>query len=88
MTVDKERGRKVEAPVRFIDSEMLLSTHPKVSAVVCCSARVTVEINLSARSSRVSSVDGDACSNLGVYTLSAQCTTVHVHDYRHTSAAS
>ena len=33
-TVDKEGTRKVAAPVRFLDAVMLLSTHPKFSAVI------------------------------------------------------
>ena len=53
-TVDKEGGRKVAGPVRFIDAETLLSTHPKFSVVVGGGARVAVEFTFSTLSSRVS----------------------------------
>ena len=62
VTVEKEGGRKVAAPVRFIDAVMLLSTDLKFSAVVGGGARAVVESNLSTSSSRVSSGDRDLVS--------------------------
>ena len=74
-TVDKEGIRKVAAPVRFLDAVMLLSTHPKFSAVIvgngwngCGSGgnggngRVGVGGALSTSSSRVSSGEMDELS--------------------------